>query len=68
MKVSLDLIYIDQVRPGRSYGLVEISPMGEEVDRLDDICPSNGPMHHEVYLMVHRLDPAQLQSWEGSLR
>ena len=34
-----------------AYGLAEITPLGDEVARLDDVCPPNGPMHHEVTLM-----------------
>ena len=29
-------------------GLVEITPTGKEVSRLNDICPEYGPIHHEI--------------------
>ncbi len=46
-----NIVYLDGGFGVVANGLAEITPLGEEVARLDDICPPRGPMHHEVKLM-----------------
>ena len=50
-KSTGNIVYLALNDPGTAHGLVEINPLGVEVDRLPDICPPNGPMHHEVLLL-----------------
>ena len=46
-----NIVYLDGGFGVVAYGLAEITPLGQEVARLDDTCPPQGPMHHEVTLM-----------------
>tara|TARA_A100001037_G_scaffold306767_1_gene355199 strand:- start:2260 stop:3822 length:1563 start_codon:yes stop_codon:yes gene_type:complete len=48
-KENGNLVYIAGFEGGTtSTGIVEITPDGKEVNRLDDICKPYGPIHHEV--------------------
>ena len=51
LKSNGNIVFIAANEATTAHGLVEISPLGEEVDRLKDLCPPDGPMHHEVYLI-----------------
>ena len=46
-----NIVYLDGGFGVVAHGLAEITPLGEEMARLDDLCPPQGPMHHEVKLM-----------------
>lgn len=51
-KPSGDIVYIAGFQGGTTaMGLVEISPLGEEKDRLVDECSPFGPIHHEVRVL-----------------
>ena len=48
-KENGNIVYIAGYGGGTtSTGIVEITPDGKEVNRLDDICKPYGPIHHEV--------------------
>ena len=46
-----NIVYLAGGKRVVAEGLVEINPLGEEQHRLEDTCPPNGPMHHEVSLL-----------------
>ena len=50
-KSNGNIVFIAAHEPTTAHGIVEINPLGEEVDRLMDICPPDGPIHHEVHLL-----------------
>ena len=51
-KPNSNIVYIAGHRGGTTgKGLVEITPLGEEVDRLVDECPLFGPIHHEIEVL-----------------
>ena len=50
-KPNGNIVYHATHMPMRSNGLVEINPLGEEVDRLESDCPRTGPIHHEVQVL-----------------
>ena len=65
-----NIVYLDGSFGVVAHGLVEITPLGEEIARLDDICSPGGPMHHEVKLMrdgrVMYLSRA-IENWSGGI-
>ncbi len=52
-KPNGNIVYIVQGRDltARGFAMREITPLGEEVDRVDAECSPNGPWHHEVHLL-----------------
>ena len=47
-----NIVYIAGHKGGTTgMGLVEITPLGEEVDRLVDECSPFGPIHHEIQVL-----------------
>ena len=46
-----NIVYLAGGKRVVAEGLVEINPLGEEQHRLEDICPPDGPIHHEVRLL-----------------
>ena len=50
-KVGGNIVYEAAELPHMNKVLVEITPLGEVVDRLDDSCPEHGPVHHEVQIL-----------------
>ena len=52
LKPNGNILYIAAHLPATSHGLVEITPLGEEVDRLVGECPPDGPIHHEVHMLA----------------
>ena len=45
-----NIVYLDGSFGVVAHGLVEITPLGEEIARLDDICSPGGPVNHQVKL------------------
>ena len=51
-KPNGNIVYIAGFEGGTTgKGLVEINPLGEELDRLEDECSPFGPIHHEVQVL-----------------
>ncbi len=51
-KSNGNIVYIAGDHSGTTAtGLVEITPAGKEVSRLNDICTEYGPMHHEIQVI-----------------
>ena len=50
-KPNGNIVFLANHELATSHGLVEITPLGEEVDRLVAPCAPDGPIHHEVRLM-----------------
>ena len=51
-KSNGNIVYIAGDHSGTTAtGLVEITPDGKEVSRLNDICTEFGPMHHEIQVI-----------------
>ena len=47
-----NIVYIAGFEGGTTAkALVEVDPLGEEVDRLVDVCSPFGPIHHEVQIL-----------------
>ena len=46
-----NIVYLSGGKRVVAKGLVEINPLGQELHRLEDICPPNGPIHHEVSIL-----------------
>ena len=46
-----NIVYLAGGKRVVAKGLVEITPIGQELHRLEDICPPNGPIHHEVSIL-----------------
>lgn len=53
-KENGNIVYIAGYGGGTtSAGIVEITPDGKEINRLDDICKPYGPIHHEVLALAN---------------
>ncbi len=50
-KPNGNIVFIAANAPATSHGLIEITPLGEEVDRLQGDCPPDGPIHHDVQVL-----------------
>lgn len=50
-KPNGNIVYIIQGDTQKGFAMREITPLGEEVDRVEAECSPNGPWHHEVQLL-----------------